>query len=121
MNGKFYCFYHGDDGDQIGQVSNFLNGQRRFAVLGKTSNGDSNDLIADSFGPILGLSRINIESVIRCPTLPGKRGIDGRQILSKAKIALKECKKLLSFWNEFLKIGTPSGMDETYALKHVIF
>ena len=63
---------------------------------------------------------MNIEYVIRCPTLPGKRRIDGRQILSKAKIALKECKKLLSLWNEFLKNGTPSGMDETDALKHVV-
>jgi hypothetical protein len=46
-------------------------------------------------------------------TLTGKKVIDGRQILDKAKAALLEAKKLLGYWMEFLYNGQfPSGMNE---------
>ena len=66
-------FYHGDGQDQTGQVGKFLSGQGRYSVLWETTNGDGNDLIADGFGPISGLSRSSIEEVICCPTLLGKK------------------------------------------------
>ena len=77
-------------------------------------------MIADGFGPISGLSRSSIEEVIRCPTLSGKKRINGRQLLYKAKIALRESKILLAYWNEFVKNGMPSGMTEVDALKYVV-
>ena len=68
-----------------------------------------------------GLSRASIEEVIYKPTLKGKTIITGRQILDKARDALKEAKKYLAFWMEFLVDGSmPSGMTEVNALQHVM-
>ena len=47
--------------------------------------------------------------------------INGRQILTKGKVAVKEAKKLLAFWMEYLINGKmPSGKNEHDALKYVI-
>ena len=68
-----------------------------------------------------GLSRASIEEVIYKPTLKGKTIITGRQILDKTRDALKEAKKYLAFWMEFLVGGSmPSGMKEVNALQHVM-
>lgn len=117
---KLHRYYHGDGDDQIGHVGMFLNGQGRYAVLWETMNSDNCDMIAEGFGPISGISRRSIEEFVRCPTLSGKKEIDGRQLISKAKIALKDAKILLSYWHEFTKNGMPSGKDETDALKYVL-
>jgi hypothetical protein len=115
-----YRYYHGENDDQIGQVGMFLNGTGRYTVLWETMTKEKSDRIAPGFGPISGLSRGSIEEVIRAPTLSGKKRIDGRQLLSKAKNALKESKILLAFWGEFVKMGMPSGMTEVDALKYVV-
>jgi hypothetical protein len=107
-----YRYYHGENDDQIGQVGMFLNGTGRYTVLWETMTKEKSDRIAPGFGPISGLSRGSIEEVIRAPTLSGKKRIDGRQLLSKAKNALKESKILLAFWGEFVKMGMPSGKTE---------
>ena len=98
----------------------FLNGQGRYGILWETMNRESSDVIAEGFGPISGISRRSIEDVIRSPTLSGNKRINGRQLMSKAKVALREAKVLLGFWSEFTRNGMPSGMDESDALKHVL-
>jgi hypothetical protein len=113
-------FYHGDDEDQTGHVGMFLNGQGRYTVLWESMNRENSDVIGEGFGPISGLSRRSIEDVIRSPTLSGNKRINGRQLLTKAKVALREAKVLLGFWSEFTRNGMPSGMDESDALKHVL-
>ena len=113
-------FYHGDGEDQVGHVGMFLNGQGRYAVLWETMNREGSDIIAEGFGPISGLSRRSIEDVIRSPTLSGNKRINGRQLMSKAKVALREAKVLLGFWSEFTKNVMPSGKDATDAIKHVL-
>ena len=40
--------------------------------------------------------------------------------MSKAKVALKDAKILLSHWCEFIRNGMPSGKDGTDALKHAL-
>ena len=117
---SLHRYYHGDGDDQIGHVGMFLNGQGRYAVLWETMNCDNCDMIAEGFGPISGISRRSIEEVVRCPTLSGKKEIDGGQLISEAKIDLKEAKILLSYWHEFIKNGMPSGKDEMDALKYVL-
>ena len=68
----------------------FLNGQGRYAVLWETMIREGGDMIGKGFGPISGLSRRSIEEVIRSPTLSGNKRINGRQLMSKAKVALRE-------------------------------
>ena len=70
---KLHRYYHGDGDDQIGHVGMFLNGQGRYAVLSETMNRESNDMIAEAFGPIYGLSRKSIEDIVRSPTMSGKK------------------------------------------------
>ena len=66
-------------------------------------------------------SLASIEDVIYKPTLKGKAIITGRQILDKARDALKEAKKYLAFWMEFLVGGSmPSGLTEVNTLQHVM-
>ena len=113
-------FYHGDGEDQIGHVGMFLNGQGRYSVLWETMNREGGDTIAEGFGPISGLSRRSIEEVVRSPTLSGNKKINGRQLMSKAKVALREAKVLLGYWTEYTRNGMPSGMNETDAIKHVL-
>ena len=117
---KPHRYYHGEGNDQIGHVGMFLNGKGRYAVLWETMNSENSDVIAEGFGPISGISRKSIEDVVRRSTLSGKKEIDGRQLLSKAKVALKDAKILLSYWYEFIRNGMPSGKDETDALKYVL-
>lgn len=77
--------------------------------------------ITEGFGPISGLSRKNISKVIQLSTLSGKKQLDGRSILKKAKAALAECKILLAYWMDFLVAGNmPSGMNEEDALQYVL-
>ena len=113
-------FYHGDGEDQIGHVGMFLNGQGRYSVLWETMNREGSDTIAEGFGPISGLSRRSIEEVVRSPTLSGNKKINGRQLISKAKVELREAKVLLGYWTEYTRNGMPSGMNETDATKHVL-
>ena len=70
---KLHRYYHGDGDDQIGHVGMFLNGQGRYAVLSETMNRESNDMIAEAFGPIYRLSRKSIEDIVRSPTMSGKK------------------------------------------------
>ena len=76
-------------------------------------NCDNCDMIAEGFGPISGISRRSIEEVVRCPTLSGKKEIDGRQLISEAKTALKDAKILLSYWHEF-KALLAKALFKTY-------
>ena len=115
LRDKCYNFYHGYDEDHIGVVKNFLAGNDRFHILWDAGR------IASGFGNLSGLSLASIEDVIYKPTLKGKTIITGRQILDKARDALKEAKKYLAFWMEFLVDGSmPSGMSEVNALQHVM-
>ena len=107
--------YHGVDEDRIGVVKNFLLGNDRFHVLWDSGR------IASGFGNLSGLSRESIAEVIYYPTLKGKNLITGRQVLEKSRVSLREAKKYLAFWMEFLVGGSmPSGMTEVNALQYVM-
>ena len=84
---KCYNFYHGYDEDHIGVVKISLAGNDGFHILWDSGR------IASGFGNLSGLSLASIEDVIYKPTLKGKAIITGRQILDKARDALKEAKK----------------------------
>lgn len=118
-----YRFYHGYDEDNIGVAKMMLAGEGRFRVLWESSSSTSSadsSRIANGFGCVSGLDKSTISRAISLSTLTGKKVIDGRQILDKAKAALLEAKKLLGYWMEFLYNGQfPSGMNEEDALQHV--
>lgn len=108
----FGRFYHGDGGDQVGQVGAFFNGTGRYRVLW------DDDKIKPEFGVLAGVSKDSCRKFINCPTLTGnKKKITGRQLLAKAKAAIKECKVLIAYWNDYTKSGGfPSGKNENDAL-----
>ena len=106
-------FYHGDpkDKDQIGQVGMLLNGTGRYRVLWE------DDLIKPEFGILAGVSKDTVKEFINLPTLSGRKRIDGRQLIAKAKASIKESKILLAYWTDFTKAGGyPSGKNEKDAL-----
>ena len=108
-------YYHGFDEDNIGIAASFLQGDGRFGVL-----WDDN-VIAQGFGHLSGLSHAQLSYYILRPTLRGKNLITGRQILEKGRACLMEAKKMLALWVEFLIDGQmPSGMNENNALQHVL-
>ena len=53
-----------------------------------------------------------MKDIIRQPTLSGRKRITGRQILTKAKACIMDCKIFLAYWTDFTKNGGfPSGTD----------
>lgn len=108
----FGRYYHGDGGDQSGQVGAFFNGTGRYRVLW------DDDKIKPEFGILAGVTKDSCRKFINCPTLTGgKKKITGRQLLAKAKAAIKESKVLLAYWNDYSKSGGfPSGKNENDAL-----
>jgi hypothetical protein len=77
--------------------------------------------ITEGFGQISGLSRKSIAAVIQLSILSGKKQLDGKSILKKAKAALAECKILLAYWMDFQIAGNmPSGMNEEDTLQYVL-
>jgi hypothetical protein len=121
MNSSFRLLsgrlFHGDGGDQIGQVGAFFNGTGRFRVLW------DDDKIRPEFGILAGLSKDAIRKVISYSTLTNgaKKRITGRQLVIKAKASIKDCKVLLAYWNDYTKNGGyPSGKNETDALTFCI-
>ena len=105
-------FYHGDGADQRGQVGALLDGTGRYRVLWE------DDVIIPEFGILAGISKDSVMEYIHQPTLSGGRKyINGRQLIDKAKASIKDCKILLAYWNEFKKSGGfPSGKTEKDAL-----
>ena len=104
-------FYHGDDGDQIGQIGALLEGTGRYRVLWE------DDVIKPEFGILAGVSKESVKEFIHYPTLSGRKYINGRQLIAKAKACIKDSKVLLAYWKDFTKAGGfPSGKNETDAL-----
>ena len=105
-------FYHGDGGDQLGQVNQLLNGNNRYKVLW------DGDKIGSGFGILSGINKDSIKKIINMPTLSGRKRITGRQLLSKAKASIKEAKVLLAYWTDYTRNGGfPSGKNEEDALE----
>lgn len=65
-----------------------------------------------------GVTKESCRKYINCSTLTGNRNrISGRQLLGKAKDAIKDCKVLIAYWNDYSKSGGfPSGKNENDAL-----
>ena len=105
-------YYHGDGEDHIGQVGLLLNGSGRYKVLWEDGQ------IKAGFGILSGASKEAVKDIINQPTLTGgRKRIDGRQLLAKAKAAIKESKILLAYWTDYTKNGGfPSGKNEEDAL-----
>lgn len=115
MREKCYMFYHGYDEDHPGYLNQFLLGNGRFRIIW------DDDRIISGLGYISGVSKASCKSVLKMSTLSARNLINGRQILTKGKVAVKEAKKLLAFWMEYLINGKmPSGKNEDDALKYVI-
>ena len=74
--------------------------------------------IKAGFWILSGASKEAVKDIINQPTLTGgRKRIDGRQLLAKAKAAIKESKILLAYWTDYTKNGGfPSGKNEEDAL-----
>ena len=108
-------YYHGFDDDNVGVVTSFLDGKGRFAVLW------DEDKITSGFGDLSGLSHDLLEYSVLRPTLKAPHIICGRSILEKARACIKDSKKYLAYWMEFLVDDKlPSGMSEENALSYVV-
>lgn len=109
---SFVRYYHGDGGDHIGQVGLLLNGNGRFKVLWEDGK------IKPGFGVLSGVTKEAVKDIINHPTLSNRtKRIDGRQLLLKAKAAIRESKILLAYWTDYTRNGGfPSGKNEEDAL-----
>ena len=115
MRTRCYDFYHGFDIDHPGFLHHFLSGNGRFRIIW------DDDRIISGLGYISGVSKASCSTVLKMSTLSARNFINGRQILNKAKEAVREAKKLLAFWMEFLiNDKMPSGKNEEDALQYVI-
>lgn len=74
-------------------------------------------MIKAEFGILAGVSKESVKEFIHYPTLSGRKYINGRQLIAKAKACIKDCKVLLAYWTDYTKAGGfPSGKNEKDAL-----
>ena len=115
--------YLGDvnDDDTIAMHESFYDGDGRFQYMYEDQKGEK---FALCFGPVIGgLSKRHFREYLDAKTVKTKNSkLVGRDIKLKADKALKEGKKYLAYWNEFLgKDGKfPSGKNEEDAMNYVL-